>query len=240
MSISLLNITSNEVDHARMGSSTVPKTQLSKQLLKIYDTLYSSFGPQHWWPGDTAFEIMIGAILTQNTSWQNVSKAIKEIKKAGLLDPKRLLKHRTSIPKLIRSSGFYNVKSRRLITFLNFFTKKYSGDSKKMEKKKIGILRDELLALPGIGHETADSILLYALSLPIFVIDAYTRRIFSRHYFFEYDRPYDEIRYFFENNLPPSTKLYNEYHALLVRLGKEHCKKNEPLCDTCPIKNILP
>jgi len=223
-----------------MDLSTFSKTQYTKRFLKIYDVLYKSFGPQHWWPGDTPFEIMIGAILTQNTNWQNVSKAIEQIKKAGLLDPILLLKHRASIPKMIRPSGFYNVKSKRLIIFLKYFVEKYDGDIKKMKKKKIGVLRDELLDLPGIGCETADSILLYALSYPIFVIDAYTRRIFSRHHIFEYDSSYDEIRCLFENNLPSNVKLYNEYHALLVKLGKEYCRKNEPLCDTCPIKDILP
>ena len=116
--------------------------------------------------------------------------------------------------------------------------KRYGGDIRKMKKKSIKILRAELLDLPGIGCETADSILLYALSYPVFVIDAYTRRIFSRHNIFAYDSPYDEIRCLFENNLPSSVKLYNEYHALLVQLGKEYCKKNEPLCDTCPLRTI--
>lgn len=215
------------------------KTCFSKYLLKIYEVLYKSFGPQHWWPGDTPFEIMIGAILTQNTNWRNVSKAIDNVKKAGLLDPKKLLKHQRMIPKLIRPSGFYKLKSRRLIAFLKYFIDNYNGEVSRMNKKRIIVMRNELLSLPGIGYETADSILLYANTRPVFVIDAYTRRIFSRHRMFEYNQPYDEIRHIFESNLPRSVKLYNEYHALIVKLGKEYCKKNEPLCNTCPFPTIL-
>ncbi len=196
------------------------------------------FGPQHWWPGETPFEIMIGAILTQNTNWRNVSKAIDNIKNEGLLHPKELLKHRRMIPKLIRSSGFYKLKSKRLISFLEYFVTNYDGEINRMNETKTDVLRSELLSIPGIGYETADSILLYANGRPIFVVDAYTRRIFSRHRFFEYNRPYDEIRHIFESSLPQDVQLYNEYHALLVKLGKEFCKKNEPLCSTCPLRTI--
>lgn len=212
---------------------------VSKHLLKIYNIFYKSFGPQHWWPGDTPFEIMVGAILTQNTNWKNVGKAIDNIKKAGLLNPEKLLKHRRMIPKLIKPSGFYKLKSKRLIAFLKYFLDNYNGEASRMNIKKIGIMRNELLSISGIGYETADSILLYANSRPVFVIDTYTRRIFSRHHMFEYDQPYDEIRHIFESNLPRRVKLYNEYHALIVKLGKEYCKKNEPLCNTCPFPNIL-
>ncbi len=221
-----------------MVLSTSPKTRFSRQFLRIYKTLYTTFGPQHWWPGDAPFEIMIGAILTQNTNWRNVSKAIDNIKNMELMDPKELLKHRRMIPELIRPSGFYKLKSKRLIAFLKYFVKNYNGVAREMKKRKTETLRNELLNIPGIGYETADSILLYANARPVFVIDAYTRRIFSRHRIIEYNQPYDEIRHFFESNLPRSVKLYNEYHALLVRLGKDFCKKNEPLCDTCPLHNI--
>lgn len=222
-----------------MAASSKSKRSFSKYSLKIYKILYKSFGPQHWWPGDTPFEIMIGAILTQNTNWRNVSKAIDNIKESGFLNSKKLLKHRKVIPKLIRPSGFYKLKSKRLIAFLEYFVRNYHGEVRRMNEKKIEVMRNELLGLPGIGYETADSILLYALSRPIFVIDTYTRRIFSRHDIFKYDLPYDEIRYKFESNLPRSVKIYNEYHALLVKLGKEFCKKNEPLCNTCPLRDIL-
>jgi endonuclease-3 related protein len=206
--------------------------------LTIYKILYNTFGPQDWWPGDSPFEIMIGAILTQNTNWRNVNKAINNIKGAGLLESKKLLKHKRMIPHLIRPSGFYKLKSQRLISFLNYYIKTYQGSIEKMNRQKTEILRRELLHISGIGNETADAILLYALSRPVFVIDTYTRRIFSRHKIVDYHLPYDEIRYFFEINLPEDVQLYNEYHALLVKLGKEYCKKNKPLCDTCPIQDI--
>jgi endonuclease-3 related protein len=211
----------------------------SKYLLNIYKILYQSFGFQQWWPGDTPFEIMIGAILTQNTNWRNVSKAIDNIKKANLLEPRKLLKKSKKIPRLIRSTGFYKLKTKRLIAFVNYYVKNYKGKVELIRTKKTEVLRKELLDVDGIGHETADSILLYALCRPVFVVDAYTRRIFSRHNIFEYHLPYDDIRFVFENNLPRSARLYNEYHALLVRLGKEYCKKNEPLCNNCPLQNIL-
>jgi len=214
------------------------RRNFSKHLLTIYKTLYNSFGPQDWWPGDSPFEIIIGAILTQNTNWRNVSKAINNIKRARLLEPKKLLKHKRVIPRLIRPSGFYKLKSQRLIGFLNYYIKNYQGSVEEMDRQKTEILRKELLQISGIGNETADAILLYALSRPVFVVDTYTRRIFSRHKIFNYHVPYDEIRYFFEINLPNDVQLYNEYHALLVKLGKEYCKITKPLCNTCPIRDI--
>lgn len=206
---------------------------------KIYKTLYRFFGPQHWWPGDTPFEVMLGAILTQNTNWQNVKRAIANIKRANLLAPKKLLKNRRRIPELIKPSGFYKLKSKRLIKFLEMYVKHYNGDVKNFKGKKTKEIREELLAIPGIGYETADSILLYALNQPVFVVDAYTRRIFTRHNVFDNNPGYDEIRLLFENNLPRDTKLFNEYHALLVKLGKEYCKKNEPKCNICPVRDIF-
>lgn len=205
---------------------------------RIYKLLYTSFGPQHWWPGDTPFEIMVGAILTQNTNWRNVTAAMDNIKRAGLLDPKKLLKNRRRIPRLIRPSGFYKLKTKRLCAFLNYYVNNYNGNTKNVNSQATEILRNELLAIPGIGNETADSILLYAFSRPVFVVDIYTRRIFSRHNIFDYDLPYDVARTIFEKNLPRRAQLYNEYHALLVKIGKEYCKKNEPLCTTCPLRNI--
>lgn len=207
----------------------------NNRIHKIYNLLYKSFGPQQWWPGDTPFEIMVGAILTQNTNWRNVTRAIDNIKKAGLLEPKKLLKNRKRIPRLIRPSGFYRLKAKRLIAFLKYYVHNYKGNISNLRTRGTQGLRSELLALPGIGSETADSILLYALSRPIFVIDVYTRRIFSRHNIFAYNLSYDDIRHIFEMKVPRDVQLYNEYHALLVKLGKEHCRKNEPLCNTCPL-----
>jgi len=215
------------------------KTKLANKLLKIYHFLYDSFGPQYWWPGNTPFEIMVGAILTQNTNWHNVERAMANLKRAKLLNPKKLLKNVRRIPQLIKPSGFYILKSKRLINFLEWFVKSYNGDVKNFAGKKTDRIRNELLSLPGIGRETADAMLLYALNRPIFVIDAYTRRIFSRHNIFDHKLTHDEVRIGFENSLPKNPKLYNEYHALIVRLGKEFCRKNEPLCHLCPLNNIL-
>lgn len=208
-------------------------------LLDIYHCLFNTFGPQYWWPGDSPFEIMVGAILTQNTNWQNVEKAINNIKKAGLLNPKDLLKNKNRIPKLVKPSGFYKLKSKRLITFLRYFTDNYDGKITNFNGKDTHVIREELLAISGIGPETADSILLYALGRPVFVVDAYTRRTFSRHKLISNDADYDDIQKLFEDNLSKDTQLYNEYHALIVRLGKQFCKKNEPLCDICPVFSIF-
>lgn len=206
-----------------------------RMLKRIYESLFDHFGPQHWWPGDSPFEIMVGAILTQSTNWRNVQHAIEKIKSKNLFDPELLLKKRALIPRLIQSAGFYQVKSKRLTSFLKYFVTRYSGDPGRMRRKDLDVLRAELLDINGIGQETADSILLYALGKPVFVIDAYTRRIFSRHGFFAADTDYDHVRTLFESCLPRRVKLFNEYHALLVRTGKEYCRKNEPLCRRCPL-----
>jgi len=215
------------------------KSAGSGLFLKIYERLFDNFGPQHWWPGETPFEVMVGAILTQNTNWQNVEKAINNIKKAGLLDPKKLLVYKKRIPHLIRPSGFYQLKTKRLIEFLKYFVERYAGEIKNFADKDTESLRDELLSIKGIGPETADSILLYALNRPIFVVDAYTKRLLFRHKLIGDDADYYKIQKLFEENLPRDTRLYNEYHALIVRLGKEYCKKNEPLCDICPLYNLF-
>lgn len=215
------------------------QTSLSERVCTVYHDLYRVFGPQHWWPGDTPFEVMVGAILTQNTQWANVHKTLTIIKQEGLLSPHDLFKHQHRIPRLLRPSGFYNVKSRRLIAFLEYFLGSYNGDIARMKQKDFLLVRSELLEINGIGPETADCILLYALGCPMFVIDTYTRRIFSRHGYFFHDAPYDELQKFFYDNLPRQVELYNEYHALLVRLGKGYCKKNDPRCAVCPVRDTV-
>ncbi|MGB3339882.1 MAG: endonuclease [bacterium] len=217
-----------------------PKTKkiIPRRLTEIYNILLKSHGPQHWWPGDTPFEIMTGAVLTQNTNWLNVSKAINNLKDAGLLDPEKLLRNRKKVSQLVKPSGFYRLKGQRLLAFCEYYVTRYQANTKQMKKRNLNYLRNELTSIKGIGKETADSILLYALDRPVFVVDAYTRRIFSRHDYFGYDDSYDEIRLLFERNLPRKSKIYNEYHALLVKLGKTKCKKNEPLCNTCPLQYI--
>ena len=207
-----------------------------KRLNLIYRKLYSHFGPQAWWPADTAFEVMVGAILTQNTSWSNVEKAIAALKKYKLLQPLKLyhLPHK-KLAKLIRPAGYYNIKAKRLKEFLKFFIDNYDASIKKISAASHSILRKELLAIKGVGPETADSILLYALNKPTFVIDAYTKRIFSRHKLLKADAGYAETQDLFMSNLKKDTRLFNEYHALLVALAKEYCLKSAPKCSVCPL-----
>ncbi|HDI82352.1 MAG TPA: endonuclease III domain-containing protein, partial [candidate division WOR-3 bacterium] len=209
-------------------------------ILKFYQKLYRHFGPQHWWPGETPFEVMVGAILTQNTAWKNVERAIENLKKENALSPEEINKMNIEkLAQLIKPSGFYNLKAKRLKSFIERFMEDFHGDIQEMKKLEKHTLREWLLSIPGIGRETADSIILYAIEKPIFVVDAYTRRILSRHGFIKGDEDYDEIQEIFHRNLPHDTGLFNEYHALIVRLGKEYCKKQNPLCETCPLKDYL-
>lgn len=205
-------------------------------LLKIYQKLYQSFGPQYWWPGDTPFEIAIGAILTQNTNWGNVEKAINNLKNQDALSAKAINKMPVKkLSELIRPAGYFNIKAKRLKSFINFLMNKYNGSMKRMKNDDIYSLREKLLSINGIGPETADSILLYALEKPIFVIDAYTKRVLSRHGIMEHDELYEKFQEFFHTSLKKDVKLFNEYHALFVRAGKTFCKRKKPLCDECPL-----
>jgi endonuclease-3 related protein len=207
------------------------------KLLLIFDLLSSHFGPSHWWPGDTPVEIMVGAILTQNTAWSNVERAINRLKTEKALSAPFL--HQVDVGLLsewIRPAGYYRVKAGRLKAFFNFFVNEYGGRVSKMQNRPLETLRQELLAVKGIGPETADSILLYALGMPTFVVDAYTFRIFSRHRMIDEEMGYEDLRAFFMDQLPADTRLFNEYHALLVRLGKHYCKKNNPVCIECPLR----
>lgn len=204
-------------------------------LNSIFFTLLNHFGPQNWWPAETIFEIMVGAILTQNTSWKNVEKAILNLKKENILSPKGLKEiNDAELAILIKSAGFFNIKSKRLKNFI-IFLEKYDFDFDRM--KSIENLREELLKIKGVGKETADSILLYAFDKPYFVIDAYTKRIFSRIGFLNEKDSYDNFQALFHSNLPRNSELYNEYHALIVRLAKDYCKK-VPECLKCPIKDL--
>ena len=211
----------------------------SEKLSEIYRLLYDSFGPQHWWPGETPFEIMTGAILAQNTSWTNVEKAIANLKSAGHLTPDAL--HRidlTQLAELIRPAGYYNNKAKRLKNFVNWLFDNYGGKLENLQTIHTGQLREELLAIKGVGRETADSILLYALGRSVFVVDAYTARITMRHELIEPDADYEQLRELFESNLPEDVPLFNEYHALLVRTGKEFCR-TKARCSGCPLE-VLP
>ena len=211
--------------------------RLKENIRDIYQKLYRSFGPQSWWPGDTPFEVIVGAILTQNTNWQNVAKAIDNLKEARVLTPQKL--HSLPIDRLarlIRPSGYFNIKAKRLKSFLDFLFKNYQGKLEKMFVQPLDELRQEILSVKGVGPETADSILLYAGGYPIFVVDAYTKRIFSRQKLLSEDAGYHQVQELFTQSLKKDVQLFNEYHALIVRLGKDFCKKTKPKCEICPIK----
>ncbi|KPK43515.1 MAG: endonuclease [Nitrospira bacterium SM23_35] len=209
-------------------------------LLVIYRKLYRYFGPQKWWPGDTPFEVAVGAILTQSTNWSNVENAIQNLKNHDLLSPHDM--HGLSgkeLALLIRPAGYFNVKAQRLQSFLSFLMNDYLGKMENMAGEDAGRLRTKLLRVHGIGPETADSILLYALDKPVFVIDAYTKRILSRHGIMASGRPYDEFQGLFHDSVRRNVSLYNEYHALFVRAGKTFCRRTNPLCGGCPLNDML-
>ncbi|MCK5186089.1 MAG: endonuclease III domain-containing protein [Deltaproteobacteria bacterium] len=210
----------------------------SKKLLKIYQKLYNAIGPRHWWPGDSPFEVIIGAILTQNTSWKNVETAIKALKEYNLLDPVRLLKVDEGIlANTIKSSGFFNIKTKRIKNFIRFLFENYQGSLEKMFSENLTPLREKLLKINGIGPETADSILLYAGGKPIFVVDAYTRKILLRHNLISKAAGYSETQALFMENLEKDVRMFNEYHALLVYVGKYFCKRI-PGCENCPMRGL--
>ena len=205
---------------------------------EIYQRLYDRFGPQHWWPGETPLEIMVGAVLTQNTNWLNVEKAIANLKEAGLLSLPALAETPTDIlAQLIRPSGYYNLKAKRLSNLIKAIGRN-DEDLNIFFADRSDVLREKLLAIKGIGPETADSIILYAAEKPVFVIDAYTHRILLRHELIWEESDYHEMQEMFMTTLPEDPAIYNEYHALLVRLGKEYCLKNNPKCPTCPLQGL--
>lgn len=205
-------------------------------LLRIHKILSRHFGPLHWWPGESPFEVIVGAILTQSTSWKNVEKAIGNLKDKSLLNSNAMRRVKMQkLARLIRPAGYFNVKARRIKGFVEFLFLKYGGRLSRMSKVKGSLLRQELMGVNGIGPETADSILLYAAKKPFFVIDAYTRRIFSRHHFFSEAAGYNQIQQFFTDRLPTRTALFNEYHAQLVEIGKRYCKRSQPVCSHCPM-----
>jgi endonuclease-3 related protein len=222
---------------------------------KIYSLLYAKFKAQHWWPvtkeNETApkyhrriklsekhkLEIIFGAILTQNTSWKNVEKAIINLSKRNLINARKINAISTKkLAAIIRPAGYYNQKAKKLKNFSSFLLRNYNGSLKVLFEKGTAELREELLSVNGIGKETADSITLYAAEKPIFVIDAYTKRIYSRIFGIRNEIGYDELQRVFEKSLKKDTQLFKEYHALLVELGKNYCKNRKPLCGECPLK----
>ena len=212
---------------------------MSVRLQEVYRRLLAAFGPQHWWPAKFPFEVVVGAVLVQNTSWRNVERAIGNLREAGLLEPHALAAlPEETLQDLIRPAGYFRIKAKRLRSLVHFLVERYGGSLEAMFATPPATLRDDLLAVHGIGKETADSILLYALRRRKFVVDAYTRRFLARHGLIAPGATYAEVQSLFERNLPPSPRLYNEYHALIVRLGKEFCR-TKPRCDRCPLQPLL-
>ncbi|MFC1631314.1 endonuclease III domain-containing protein [Candidatus Omnitrophota bacterium] len=208
----------------------------SLRLQEAYRKLYAHFGPQFWWPAQGPFEVVVGAILTQNTAWVNVEKAIAQLKNNKLLTPKKLYRAETRvIARLIRSCGYYNVKAQRVKNFLEVLFSEFQGKLEILFSLSSARLRKRLLAIKGIGPETADSILLYAAGKPSFVVDAYTRRFLLRHSLIGQKADYQQIQALFTGQLPRRMNLFNEYHALIVRLGKDFCR-TKPRCGECPLK----
>jgi endonuclease-3 related protein len=200
-------------------------------LTRVFRHMLKAYGPQQWWPADTPFEVMVGAVLTQNTAWPNVEKAIANLKRAGMLSPKVIAQApATEVAELIRPSGYFNIKAQRLQHFCTYLLA--AGGKKRLARMETAELRHALLAVHGVGPETADDMLLYAFDRPVFVIDAYTRRIFSRLGLIEGDEPYEALRHGFEKALGPDVPLFNEYHALIVRHAKAACAKR-PRCQGC-------
>jgi len=209
------------------------------RLLGIYELLYAQFGSQQWWPGEDAFEVIVGAILTQNTSWKNVEKAIANLKEAGALTSEGIATlGLPQLGELVRPSGTYRIKADRLLQFVAFLKSHYGFSLQAMFRVPLIRIRAELLSVKGIGPETADSILLYAGGYPVFVVDAYTRRIFSRHGFIREGCAYGELQALFMKALSPDVPLFGEYHALIVRVGKSWCRAR-PICDRCILKSLL-
>lgn len=209
-------------------------------LRRVYERLRRRFGHAGWWPGDSAFEVCVGAILVQNTGWANVERTLNGLKKRRLLSFRALDRLPASrLAPLLRSSGTFRVKARRLRAFLDFLSSEYGGRVETMRSENPPVLRRKLLAVPGIGPETADSIALYAAGHPSFVVDAYTRRAFARLGFLHGAESYAEVQRLFHEHLPRDAALYNDYHAQIVRLGKDFCR-SRPRCPECPLGDICP
>ncbi len=216
------------------------------RLLSLYSTLLDALGPSHWWPGESPFEVAVGAILTQNTNWANVERAIAALRRAGAMTPAAMRElSPEALAGLIRPAGTFRVKAARLGHFLDFLAREAGGAAdladaslRFLAGRELSELRPRLLAVKGVGPETADCILLYALNLPSFVVDAYTARIMSRHLFLPEDASYDELQAFFADVLPADPALFGEFHALIVRLGKTWCGRTRAKCETCPLHSL--
>jgi endonuclease-3 related protein len=213
---------------------------ISAGLNDIYERLWKAYGPQHWWPAESLLEVMVGAVLTQNTNWRGVEKSIAKLKQHNLLVFHELQTVATEkLAQLIKPAGYFNLKARRLKNLIEFVTEAYAGDFETMTRVETGRLRKELLAVNGVGPETADSVLLYGFQRPVFVVDTYTCRVLSRHGLIGEKVSYQEVQELFSKHLPLDLTVFNEYHALLVKVGKLHCQRR-PSCHGCPLEVLLP
>jgi endonuclease-3 related protein len=212
---------------------------IRRRLLAVYRRLRDHFGPQHWWPAESPFEMMVGAILTQNTAWRNVEAAIANLKAAGRLSPRGIREAPPAeLAALIRPSGYFNLKTKRLQAFVTWFDEEHGADPRALAAAPLATIRPALLEVYGIGPETADSILLYAAGRPTFVVDAYTQRIFARLDLVPDDATYEGTRRLCLEHLPAEVGLCNEYHALLVALGKAYCRPRRAPCARCPLRGL--
>src|SRR5713226_9912275 len=230
-----------QIEAVANPSARITPTAPPTDLRTYYDALFAAHGPQYWWPGRSAFEVVVGAILTQNTSWTNVELAIRNLRRKKLLTPRAMeTVSLARLARLVRSSGYFRQKAKKLKCFVRFLRSEYGGSLTRMFRTPTAALREKLLSVHGIGPETADSILLYAGKHPVFVVDAYTRRILERHQLADPQHSYEYVRLFFERSLPPDVPLYNEFHALIVQTGKDYCRARNPRCDQCPLHGFLP
>ncbi len=207
---------------------------------KVFRILLDNVGPQSWWPGESPLEVMVGAVLVQNTAWKNVQRAIENLREEDLFQPDRLLEIQpTELGELIRPAGYFRLKTKRLRSLMEFIMREYEGSIDAMRNADMHTLREQLLGVHGIGPETADSILLYALEMPAMVVDTYTHRIFSRHGWVSYELDYHQLQDHLTSELPKDIAIYNEMHALMVNIGHHYCRK-KPRCESCPLQEMLP
>lgn len=232
---------SREAPPGRPQAQAQPHSNAGGVFMEYFEAMSKSLGPMHWWPAKTPFEVIVGAILTQNTSWGNVERAIANLRAAQMLTPSAIAGVRISrLATLVRPSGYFRQKAKKLKAFVRFLEREYDGSLKRMFETPTEILREKLLSIYGIGPETADSILLYAGKHPVFVVDAYTHRIFGRHGITNGKPEYENVRALFEAALGRDSQLFNEFHALIVNTGKNWCRKKDPRCTECPLHSLLP
>ncbi len=222
------------------AEGSAPNRNARRTLEEYYNSLLGVLGPQHWWPAKTPFEVIVGAILTQSMAWTNVERAVDNLRRENLLTPKAMERMQVGrLARLVRSSGYFRQKAKKLKAFVTFLRREFRGSLARMFRMPTNGLRKKLLDVHGIGPETADSILLYAGNHPVFVVDAYTKRVLVRHGWMGSGANYEEMRAFFEMNLDQDAQRFNEFHALLVQTGKHWCRPREPRCGECPLERFL-